>query len=642
MFRFENALREMDPGVTLPYWDTSLDNELTDPRLSNMWTDKFMGTASGIVTNGPAARWRTNAGTSLIRNVGGSTQLISRNDIANVMSQSYTQDISVPTAGPSSDLEGLHGTIHTWVGGDMMNLPTAANDPLFWMHHAFIDCVWENFRQMQESMGVNSATDYPRIYGSEVHNPYRKLGFGNMRNIDSYSRNFTALYECEAAPTCSENVPTCDSPYLTCNTTTYACVPTTPPEPDSTDPVTQPSCSDPPTPPMYQNSYCIDGVCDVSEWAYVPVHVIYSRPPKVNASSAYPIKNNEANTSSDIYAPETYGGVYKYRSSKQETPTDRCLRQKSRGTAGSIAVETTGISYQGFYREYSVIDQRLPISSSTTYVAIKNPAKGHSKALVRAYDECGRICRPVCRDAMTERITPCSGVIEASMQDPMQFGNDYESATYETWNYDDPDFPMYIGNNAFLTFYCDNTGTFPWKDYGNMSSPPTTTSTYRSNATTTTGPAYNPQKETTRHPYDPNTTPTTRKTYPSKTTTNSPYDAQSEPTTKSEYQHKTTKPSYMTETTTQPYVTTTESTTASKTTKPSYMTETTKKAYYSQTRRPRTTKKSYITRTTTPTTTSQPYYQQKTTKSPYMEMPTTTPPAPGNVFPVKYIMFSAI
>ncbi|KAI9790069.1 MAG: hypothetical protein M1816_005539 [Peltula sp. TS41687] len=39
----------------------------------------------------------------------------------------------------SSDLENVHGGVHVDVGGDMADVPTAAFDPIFWLHHCQVD-----------------------------------------------------------------------------------------------------------------------------------------------------------------------------------------------------------------------------------------------------------------------------------------------------------------------------------------------------------------------------------------------------------------------------------------------------------------------------------------------------------------------
>jgi len=47
------------------------------------------------------------------------------------------------------NIELLHDGIHDWVGGDMGKVPFSAFDPIFWMHHTFIDYMWEVFRKHQ-------------------------------------------------------------------------------------------------------------------------------------------------------------------------------------------------------------------------------------------------------------------------------------------------------------------------------------------------------------------------------------------------------------------------------------------------------------------------------------------------------------
>lgn len=49
------------------------------------------------------------------------------------------------------NLELLHDGVHDWVGGDMGAVPYASYDPVFWMHHAFIDYIWEQFRKQQQT-----------------------------------------------------------------------------------------------------------------------------------------------------------------------------------------------------------------------------------------------------------------------------------------------------------------------------------------------------------------------------------------------------------------------------------------------------------------------------------------------------------
>jgi tyrosinase len=48
--------------------------------------------------------------------------------------------------GFQPDIEGTpHGAVHVTIGGIMGSVPTAANDPIFWLHHCNIDRLWSKW-----------------------------------------------------------------------------------------------------------------------------------------------------------------------------------------------------------------------------------------------------------------------------------------------------------------------------------------------------------------------------------------------------------------------------------------------------------------------------------------------------------------
>jgi len=51
--RFEDELRLVDPSVTLPYWDSTMDYNMDNSINSITWSLNFFGNGNGEVNTGP-------------------------------------------------------------------------------------------------------------------------------------------------------------------------------------------------------------------------------------------------------------------------------------------------------------------------------------------------------------------------------------------------------------------------------------------------------------------------------------------------------------------------------------------------------------------------------------------------------------
>jgi tyrosinase len=173
---FEQALWNIknDQSIALPYWDWSVDNSSS----SSIWGSDFMGGNgnSGLdwqVTDGPFAfntgQWPLNIRSGsepypyLVRQLGESRYTRSLPTPANVQDtlQATPYDVSPwnSTSGsgfrnrsegyiPSGSF-GMHTRVHTWVGGSMTTW-TSPNDPVFWLHHCFMDKLWADWQMMHQ------------------------------------------------------------------------------------------------------------------------------------------------------------------------------------------------------------------------------------------------------------------------------------------------------------------------------------------------------------------------------------------------------------------------------------------------------------------------------------------------------------
>ncbi|VDK30161.1 unnamed protein product [Gongylonema pulchrum] len=231
MKRFEIALRQIDPSVAVPYWDSTLDNGLPDPRDSVMWTNELMGTtdASGTLSGGDFAHFLTfKKDRRVRRRVGAQGSPFKPSEIDWFLQQNRIENVLAYTAPRQgcqyranyNALEYTHGNQHIFVGGDMFDPYTSGNDPSFYLHHSFVDYIWEMYRQRRQTR-YQRENDYPPDnqacssalhFGSAMMRPFTPL-----RNIDGLSNKYTDnLYEFAPRPSCQSG-PTCGSKYLFCD-----------------------------------------------------------------------------------------------------------------------------------------------------------------------------------------------------------------------------------------------------------------------------------------------------------------------------------------------------------------------------------------------------------------------------------------
>lgn len=184
IYLYEEALSHCGYTGALPRWDWTLDaaNVTAAPVWSSDTEVGFgtngtgpstapssSGLDGGAVVDGAFARLQLNLPFrhQLQRNwnpfldisVGGSifaSQYFDQRAIRILQSSTSYQQFAVGVEGQDPDVfdnaqPGPHSTVHALIGGDFPSSSTAANDPLFFLHHANIDWLWWKWQQADRS-----------------------------------------------------------------------------------------------------------------------------------------------------------------------------------------------------------------------------------------------------------------------------------------------------------------------------------------------------------------------------------------------------------------------------------------------------------------------------------------------------------
>jgi tyrosinase len=136
VFYFESIVRNIsgNPAFTLPYWNYSAPNSRALP---------------AAFRRAPSPLFRRNR-TTRPYNVNGGAQIpATAVDLTTVLAETTFGPIGAAQGFDATLDFGVHGNVHTWVGNNqgMGDIPYAAFDPIFWMHHCNIDRLWASWNQ---------------------------------------------------------------------------------------------------------------------------------------------------------------------------------------------------------------------------------------------------------------------------------------------------------------------------------------------------------------------------------------------------------------------------------------------------------------------------------------------------------------
>lgn len=421
-------------------------------------------------------------------------------------------------------LEGHHNGPHNWVGGHLPLPWVAAYDPVFFMHHAYVDAVWEVFRAQQIQNGIDPEQDYP-IQNRPGHGPYDIIDFRPyfppIRNLDGMSQAVARLVRYESFPSCQNNCNS--SPFLTCVRgvcMSRARSAASPMESFGGAAAFGPSVQDAPSQARvlaqargpipggerFRSSPFMDTRNRPNTIGNAPVApeleaasfqartaemrskrdvskiLHYNVSSSAHDQSVSSLERSYTNTfiidgvinvKRWVYVPIRV--VYNRTNVNGNDPTFKTniLKENSNemcravgSGASKVYVVSNGLDYFGTYKEFAIIDERQPISETTAAVGIKNPDYGTGNVLFSAYDSCGRPCRPLCLTSIQgkQKYKPCSGVFKISSTEPKMFKRTYSDVfALEISLYNSVDSgPRDEQSSPSITFVCDENEHWPW------------------------------------------------------------------------------------------------------------------------------------------------------------------------------------
>ncbi|RKP10276.1 hypothetical protein THASP1DRAFT_2882, partial [Thamnocephalis sphaerospora] len=148
---FERRLQSINPTIAVPYWDWTYDSQA--PEMSPIWKADWFGgvgrQSDGCVVDGPFAKWRPYYPTPhcLLRVWDGGNFMTSFHspEVVSALSVDSTSYVQYNRRAEAPQ----HDKVHIAVGGDMVTI-YSPNDPVFWLHHAFVDKLWWEWQRQRE------------------------------------------------------------------------------------------------------------------------------------------------------------------------------------------------------------------------------------------------------------------------------------------------------------------------------------------------------------------------------------------------------------------------------------------------------------------------------------------------------------
>ncbi|KXN72572.1 Di-copper centre-containing protein [Conidiobolus coronatus NRRL 28638] len=201
---FEMALQAIDPSIMLPYWDWTRDSQA--PEQSQVFANSNMGPnggsgSGGCISQGTFAGWQVtgSAKSNCVARWFSNGNTIPAWTSPEVLDNYLNQNLQYDVLREQVESTG-HALVHTGIGGNNgdMSYMFSPNDPIFWIHHGFVDYIWWEWQQRHPSL----ANDFPTDPNTTLLATY---GIPVSTTFDTTSSEFCYTY-----PRWTINAPTVD------------------------------------------------------------------------------------------------------------------------------------------------------------------------------------------------------------------------------------------------------------------------------------------------------------------------------------------------------------------------------------------------------------------------------------------------
>lgn len=192
---FEEKLQEQehDTTISLPYWDWSLD--AYDPDSSPIFTAGWLGgngaPGTHTVTDGPFANWPVfyPQPHRLRRDFGAApgTHFADEAALRELIASTVPDGILDNYTHFREGLERMASEVPVWIGGDMGRNRFSPNDPIFWLHRAFVDKLWAE----RQKFIPQFANDFPLSTTSRV--PHYSIPVSEVFDTEHLCYNYDAF-----------------------------------------------------------------------------------------------------------------------------------------------------------------------------------------------------------------------------------------------------------------------------------------------------------------------------------------------------------------------------------------------------------------------------------------------------------------